>query len=86
MAWSGHITVRARREGRQLVIEVADTGVGMAAATNVRSGDGGFGIAQVRERIATLPGGTGRVDVVSTPGEGTTIRLHLPLNLPATTA
>ena len=75
----GHITVRARRNGRQLVIEVADTGVGMEPAASVGSGDGGFGIAQVRERVASLPGGTGRVDLVSAPGQGTTVRLQLPL-------
>jgi Histidine kinase/Histidine kinase-, DNA gyrase B-, and HSP90-like ATPase len=82
----GHITVRACRDGRQLLIEVADTGVGMDPAMPTRTGDGGFGIAQVRERIASLPGGTGRVDVVSAPGEGTTVRLQLTLNLPPTTA
>ena len=75
----GRITVRARRDGRQLLIEVADTGVGMDPAAPVPSDGGGFGIAQVRERVASLTGGPGRVNVVSAPGEGTTVRLHLPL-------
>ena len=76
----GRITVRARHDGRQLLIEVVDTGIGMAAADAAHTGDGGFGIAQVRERVASMPGGPGRVEVVSAPGAGTTIRVRLPLN------
>ena len=75
----GHITVRADRDGRRLRIEVADTGVGIDPSAPAHSGDGGFGLAQVRERVASLPGGPGRVEVVGAPGEGTTIRLQLPL-------
>jgi hypothetical protein len=75
----GRIMVRACREGQQLVIEVADTGVGMDPSAPARSGDGGFGIAQVRERLASLPGGPGRLELQSAPGLGTTIRIHLPL-------
>ena len=53
----GRITVSARREGDQLVLEVRDTGVGPAGAP----ADGkGFGLAQVRERLATLYGAGGR--------------------------
>ena len=76
----GRISVRARRDGLQLVIEVSDTGVGMDPSAPAHT-DGGFGIAQVRERLASLSGGPGRVDVLSAPGEGTTVRLHLPLAL-----
>lgn len=76
----GRVTVRARREGRQLVIEVVDTGVGMERPAGTSAGPGGFGIAQVRERVASLSGGPGVVEVLSAPGAGTTVRLHLPLN------
>jgi sensor histidine kinase YesM len=83
----GRITVTARREGNHaLLIEVADTGAGMPpephSAPNSTPPSGGFGLAQVRERVASLPGRAGRVEVSSAPGEGTTIRLHLPLNMP----
>ncbi len=114
----GAITVRASRGAGHLVIEVADTGVGMSnqelpadflygfvvkrrtrrePQTVLRHGkatqrsdtfegetavaDHGFGLAQVRERVASLPAGRaglGRVEVISTPGQGTTIRLQLP--------
>jgi Histidine kinase len=50
----GRIEVGAGREGDALVIRIRDTGVGAAAA--LAPGDGGFGLAHVRERLATLYG------------------------------
>lgn len=83
----------ARREGtRWLRIEIADTGVGMdnqAASAKAAPSDmpahaaeGGFGLAQVRERVASLDNGPRELHVESRPGIGTTIRLHLPLAEP----
>jgi hypothetical protein len=79
----GQITVRARPDGRHLLIEVTDTGVGMDPATTA-SAEGGFGLAQVRERVASLGSGSsaGQVQVQSQPGQGTTVRLKLPLQQP----
>lgn len=76
----GQIAVRARPDGRLLLIEVTDTGVGMAP-TAMASAEGGFGLAQVRERVAGLGSGSsaGQVQVLSQPGQGTTVRLKLPL-------
>ena len=79
----GRITVSARREGAGgLLIEVSDTGAGMPPEPPVAPDGGGFGLAQVRERVASLPGRAGRVEVAGAPGAGTTIRLHLPLAQP----
>ena len=75
----GRIDVVARREGQTLRIDIADTGVGMAPDAQRTDTDGGFGLAQVRERMASLPGGAGSVQVSSQPGQGTTVRLTLPL-------
>nr|WP_295777999.1 histidine kinase [Rhodoferax sp.] len=73
----GTITVRARRAGGMLSLEVSDTGVGFdstALASN------GFGLAQVRERLAAAYEDKGRVEhTTSIPGRGTTTVLHLPL-------
>ena len=60
------------------MLEVVDTGVGMGPTTLPASG-GGFGLAQVRERVASLPGGGGRVEVRSSNGDGSTVRIQLPL-------
>lgn len=76
----GRIDVSARREGQTLRIDVADTGVGIAPDAPQRADPaGGFGLAQVRERVASLPGGAGAVQVISQPGHGTTVQLTLPL-------
>lgn len=74
----GRIDVIARQEGQTLRIDVADTGVGMAPDAHRPDTEGGFGLAQVRERVASLPGG-GTVQITSRPGHGTTVRLTLPL-------
>ena len=76
----GQISVSAQLgSDGALCIEVADTGVGMDLTTPPVAGpEGGFGLAQVRERLASLPQGPGRVELVSRPGAGTTVRLHLP--------
>ncbi|WP_374409700.1 sensor histidine kinase [Hydrogenophaga sp.] len=76
----GRIDVRARRDGQRLTLEVADTGVGMNPDAIQAPRDGGFGLAQVRERVASLTDGNGRIEIDSRPGAGTTIRLTLPLN------
>jgi len=49
----GRIEVEARRDGDSLVLSVRDTGVGVAAPPSTGSA---FGLAQVRERLATLYG------------------------------
>jgi signal transduction histidine kinase len=54
----GRLDVSARREGRQLVLQVRDTGVGLGAAGGAggAAGGTGFGLEQVRTRLATLYG------------------------------
>ncbi|MCY1217843.1 Sensor histidine kinase BtsS [compost metagenome] len=76
----GEIAVRARREAGELVIEVSDTGVGLDAAPPQPSEDGGFGLEQVRERLATVYGEQGRLSLRPAPaGGGTCVTLNLPL-------
>ena len=74
----GHITVRAMRDGAGIVLEVADTGAGFDPSAPAPTGGSRFGLAQVRERVATAYEGRGHVALTSTPGRGTVIRLHLP--------
>jgi sensor histidine kinase YesM len=81
----GHITVRAQSAPEGLLLEVSDTGIGFdPGAPRAASADSSFGLAQVRERVATAYDGHGRVEVSSTPGSGTVIRIHLPLAPPNT--
>ena len=80
----GHITVRAMTEGAGLLLEVADTGAGFDPAAPATTSGSRFGLAQVRERVATAYDGRGRVELQSAPGQGAVIRIHLPAPNPAT--
>jgi sensor histidine kinase YesM len=77
----GTITVRARRDGTMLVLDVTDTGVGFDLAA---PSGGGFGLAQVRERLATAYGELGRVAQRSKPGAGSVTDLQLPMDMATT--
>ena len=88
----GSVRVTLRREGDDAVIDVADTGVGIAAEHQVylfdrfyrvdparsrAEGGSGLGLAIVRGIVAAHGGS---VTFRSTPGEGTTFTLRLPTN------
>src|SRR5690606_20793899 len=73
-ARGGLLAVSAQRQGEQLCLRVSDDGVGSEAAPPE-----GFGLAQVRERLRTLHGDAARLDWRSSPGQGTTASLCLPL-------
>ena len=79
----GRIALRSRRDGARVALEVEDDGVGIAPEErdrifevfySTRKGGTGLGLAIVR-RIATNHGG--ELEVESTPGEGTVVRLWL---------
>ncbi|XUL94393.1 sensor histidine kinase [Streptomyces galilaeus] len=87
----GSVTLRARRSGDQVAIEVADTGTGIPAedlprvfdrfwraekSRNRRTGGSGLGLAIVR-RLTEAHGGT--VTVASTVGAGTVFTVRLPV-------
>ncbi|MFF7946040.1 HAMP domain-containing sensor histidine kinase [Streptomyces griseorubiginosus] len=86
----GTVTLGCRGEGEEIVIEVADTGTGIAAADLPRvfdrfwradrargrqTGGSGLGLAIVRQ-LTEAHGGT--VSVTSTPGTETVFTLRLP--------
>jgi LytS/YehU family sensor histidine kinase len=71
----GSVAVRARRRGDVLTLEVSDTGVGYSAA---QAGGAGFGLTQVRERLATAYGGTAAITLIENQEGGTIARLSFP--------
>ncbi|NDJ60254.1 MAG: PAS domain-containing protein [Chloroflexi bacterium] len=87
----GAITIRTDRTDDHAIIEVKDTGIGIQpanlsyifdlfyredAARSLQSGGVGVGLSIVRMIVEAHEG---RVDVSSTPGQGTTFTIRLPL-------
>jgi signal transduction histidine kinase len=71
----GVVEIGARREGAELVLWVRDNGVGLGTETTPGPG---LGLANTRERLATLYGARARLDVSGAPGGGTTATVRLP--------
>ena len=87
IAEQGHITLRTRQEGQNVCIEIADNGSGIPQAiinrifdpffTTKPVGTGtGLGLSITHGIIRKHQG---RIEVDSTPGEGTTFRIYLPI-------
>jgi signal transduction histidine kinase len=74
----GRVQVTAAREGDRLMLQVTDDGQGFSAGTLPRRA-GSFGLDQVFDRVASAYGGRGEVELQSHPGQGTTVRVRLPL-------
>ena len=71
----GLITVRASRSADRLTLEVQDSGIGLArddAATD------GFGLSQVRERLASAYGELASFELHSEQAPGTLVRITYP--------
>jgi signal transduction histidine kinase len=86
---SGSVTLRGAVVGPDAVIQVIDTGPGIAAAEQRRifdrfyrasSGDGGFGLGLsiAREAVRALGG---ELELDSTPGRGTAVTIRFPIAL-----
>lgn len=86
----GHVRIVTRngvtQAGRRVILEVADTGVGMAPAVRTRALDpyfttkhgsagSGLGLATVQDFVRTAGG---EVNIESAPSAGTTVRLSFP--------
>jgi signal transduction histidine kinase len=69
-AAASRATVAVRREGDDVVADVADDGVGGADAA------GGSGLQGLSDRVAALDG---RPELESPPGGGTVVRVRIPI-------
>lgn len=70
----GTVQLRARREGEQLLLEVADTGRGMGEASGH-----GTGLATLRARLKALYGEAGQLQLRVNQPRGLVVSLQLPL-------
>jgi len=73
----GEIVIRAMTENGALVIEVADTGLGLGQMHGPRGT--GVGVATTRERLAALYGAGAALTLTPAQPQGTLVRLTLPL-------
>ena len=78
----GSITVRASCEGHARIrLEVADTGVGLHALMQGHidiDTNGGFGLAQVRQRLQTTYGPQATIDLIANNDHGTCAIITFP--------
>jgi signal transduction histidine kinase len=68
------VSVSALEDGLDVVVQ--DDGVGF----NPRSAQGGLGLLGIQERVQALDG---HVSISSVPNQGTTVRVQLPVGVPA---
>ena len=74
----GTITLRARRAGGRLVIEVEDDGVGIPKEELAGVLGKGIGVTNVKERLEVLYNQDYRMEIDSQPGHGTRIEIEVP--------
>ncbi len=72
----GRVTVSARTEGGFVVLEVADTGVGLSSTSEARTG---FGVTQVRERLLATYGASSAMELIADHPAGTRAIARFPL-------
>lgn len=75
----GTVRIGAATKAGILTITVDDDGVGMSPATLATVFERGVGLRNLRARLEHLYGSEHLPSVTSTPGDGTSIRLRLPL-------
>jgi sensor histidine kinase YesM len=69
----GEVSFTAKRDGGDVVVEIADTGVGFAAVT-----EGGVGLENLRSRLQLLYPGRGRLAIVDNAPQGALVRVTVP--------
>lgn len=78
-AGAKEVSITLSYAGDLIILDVNDDGRGFDPDSPKPrpNGDGGFGLAAMRERVESLGG---RLAIESSPGEGTTLAVHLPVS------
>jgi two-component system, LytTR family, sensor kinase len=80
---AGHITLRSRRDGDRLILDVEDDGLGISDERLQTAMSSGIGLSNVHERLRVIYGATGRVELRGSPGHGACAHLEIPILLVA---
>jgi two-component system, NtrC family, sensor kinase len=89
---NGRIDIRTRRSAQEFLLEVQDNGTGIKPEVMPRLFDPFFTTKDVGEGTGLglsishhiIEAHGGRIEVETTPGQGTCFRIHLPLKAPRT--
>jgi len=73
------VRIRLELSPRNVILQIKDDGKGFAPETCAGPKDGHFGLLGIRERTERLGG---QLWIASAPGEGTSIRVEIPLHAP----
>jgi LytS/YehU family sensor histidine kinase len=78
----GSLTISAHSEGETVVLEVSDTGMGFdptdSGFTHPASPDKGFGVQQIRERLAAVYGSRATITFIASKASGTRASIRFP--------
>jgi len=74
----GKIQLRSLNRDGRLLLEIEDNGVGISEEKMPHVYVEGIGLSNVRERLRVLYGADFNLDIQSTPGAGTVIRIDIP--------
>jgi two-component system LytT family sensor kinase len=77
----GHITLRSRRDGELLILDIEDDGLGISDERLQTAMSSGIGLANVHERLRVIYGATGKVVLQGSPGRGACAHLEIPILL-----
>ncbi len=80
----GTITLKARRSGERLFIEVQDDGVGMPEVDQPAIPGQGIGVRNVRERLHVIYAQDYKMAIESQPGLGTRVLIEIPVQISST--
>ena len=84
----GNVSVEAHKNGGRLILDIKDTGVGMATGTKRHEVAGeepareGIGIANVRKRLELRYGTAAHLSIKGEAGKGTHVRISFPVEPP----
>jgi two-component system LytT family sensor kinase len=75
----GHITLRSRRDGERLIMDIEDDGLGISDERLQTAMSSGIGLSNVHERLRVIYGATARVELQGSPGRGACAHLEIPV-------